>query len=1014
MKFNIVIVLALLLSSNAIKAQFSNQTGIALGGVKNGSIAWGDYDNDGDLDILLTGFTGSSNISKIYQNNGNNSFSEQTGIVLTGVSNSSVAWGDYDNDGDLDILLAGYTGSANVSKIYKNNGNNSFSEQNGITLTGVDGASVAWGDYDNDADLDILLTGNTGSNNISKIYQNNGNNNFIEQTNIFLTGISGSSVDWGDYDNDGNLDILMAGYNMAFGNISKIYKNNGNNSFSEQTAISLTAISGGSVDWGDYDSDGDLDILLTGSAGFGNPISKIYKNNGNSSFTELTALTLLGVDNSSAAWGDYDNDGDLDFLLTGYNTTSYNITKLYKNNGNDNFSLVTGTSFSGVYFSSVAWGDYDNDNDLDIILTGNQGANNYSKIYKNNATQTNNAPTKPTSIFYNNTLKTVFWNHASDDFTSPKGLSYNLMIGSINNPDKIKASHSLANTGKRKLASMGNIQLDTFCSISNFSSFRFDEQYIVKVQAVDNAFLGSTFSDSLLLTFPPLGSLDTHAIQKVCGDTAQLILNVFNGSIDSLSYLWSPSTGLSSSTIHNPIAKPSQSTWYKITATSSYGLTLIDSVFVQINPMNVNAGPDIVLICGDSVYLNPSTNYPAAASNLSWTWSPNSYISNAYIKNPQVAPITSHAYSISINSIEGCYASDTMQLTINPLTANAGSDKTIMCRDTAYLDSVITNYSGYGISYSWSPLTGLNSATSSHPYTTSLGLTYTITVSTTNGCHAYDSVTINSMALNSPEICILGIDSNNKNRIIWNKPNSQAIDSIYIYRETNVAGIYTKIGASTFTSPAVFVDNTSNPDIQSEKYKISVLDSCGIESAQSPHHKTMHLTINQGIGSSWNLIWNTYEGFAVSTYNIFRGSTQNNMQLIGSVSGGNNQYSDLSATTAYVYYQVEVISPNSCDNTKTINSSKSNIATNFIDYISESTKLAVTIYPNPFTNELIIETEEKPGYTNFELVNALGQTVDKGEIIDKAVVKTSHLSEGIFFIKIIDGETIQTRKIIKK
>ena len=98
-------------------------------------------------------------ISKIYRNNGDNTFTEQTSIALTGVSISSVAWGDYDNDGDLDILLTGSTDSGNISKIYRNNGDNTFTEQTSIALTGVDNSSVAWGDYDNDGDLDILLTG---------------------------------------------------------------------------------------------------------------------------------------------------------------------------------------------------------------------------------------------------------------------------------------------------------------------------------------------------------------------------------------------------------------------------------------------------------------------------------------------------------------------------------------------------------------------------------------------------------------------------------------------------------------------------------------------------------------------------------------------------------------------------------------------------------------------------------------------------------------------------------------
>jgi predicted nucleotidyltransferase len=273
----------LLIVSHLLFSQtFTEQTGISLTGVYHSSVAWGDYDNDGDLDILLTGDADSKNyISKVYKNNGNNTFTEQTGISLTGVYDGSVAWGDYDNDGYLDILLTGKFDywSYPISKIYKNNGDNTFTEQTGISLTGVDKSSVAWGDYDNDGDLDILLTGKSDLSYISKIYINNANNTFTEQTGISLPDVRYGSVAWGDYDNDGDLDILLTGYN-GYSRTSKIYKNNGNNTFSEQTGISLTGVEDGSVAWGDYDNDGNLDILLTGSTSSSTRISKIYENEG--------------------------------------------------------------------------------------------------------------------------------------------------------------------------------------------------------------------------------------------------------------------------------------------------------------------------------------------------------------------------------------------------------------------------------------------------------------------------------------------------------------------------------------------------------------------------------------------------------------------------------------------------------------------------------------------------------------------------------------------------------------
>jgi uncharacterized membrane protein YeaQ/YmgE (transglycosylase-associated protein family) len=247
---------------------------------------------------------------------------------LTGVSSSSVAWGDYDNDGDLDILISGYTGKTYISRIYRND-KGVFTDIN-AGLTGVSSSSVAWGDYDNDGDLDFLLTGSSSSGTISKIYRND--SGVFTDVNAGLTGVSSSSVEWGDYDNDGDLDILLTGNtgtSSAPVPISKVYRNNGDGIFTDINA-GLYGVYRGPANWGDFDNDGDLDILLAGADGSSNYLSKIYRNDGNGVFTDINA-GLEGVYMSSADWGDYDNDGDLDILLAGY-TGSATVLKIYRNN----------------------------------------------------------------------------------------------------------------------------------------------------------------------------------------------------------------------------------------------------------------------------------------------------------------------------------------------------------------------------------------------------------------------------------------------------------------------------------------------------------------------------------------------------------------------------------------------------------------------------------------------------------------------------------------------------------
>ena len=291
----------------------------SLMGVSNSSAAWGDYDSDGDLDLILIGYANSGNVSKIYRNDGG-SFVDISASLI-GVKQGSVAWGDYDNDGDLDILLTGSIGSAPyIAKVYRNDGG-SF-EDIGASLSGVINGSVAWGDYDNDGDLDILLTGNTGSSVVSKIYRNDGGS--FADVSAPLAGNGDGSCAWGDYDNDGDLDILLAGFPH-----SKIYRNDGGNF--EDIGASLIGVSYSSAAWGDYDNDGDLDILLTGYDGFSSICVSIVYRNDNGSFVDISA-SLAAVERASIAWGDYDNDGDLDILLTGRTDSWNSISKIYRNN----------------------------------------------------------------------------------------------------------------------------------------------------------------------------------------------------------------------------------------------------------------------------------------------------------------------------------------------------------------------------------------------------------------------------------------------------------------------------------------------------------------------------------------------------------------------------------------------------------------------------------------------------------------------------------------------------------
>ncbi|RLD84110.1 MAG: hypothetical protein DRJ10_02080 [Bacteroidetes bacterium] len=495
--YKLLIFTLIIISTNRLISQTFDTISANLPGVSNGSITWGDYDSDGYLDILLIGYTYNGYSTKIIRNNGNDTFSEQTGISLPGVRYSSADWGDYDNDGDLDILLTGQDENyKSIAKIYKNNNGTDFVEQTSVILTGVSDGYVDWGDYDNDGDLDILLIGYD----LFKIYKNNGDNSFTEQTGISLTGIRNGSVNWQDFDKDGDLDILFCGNNGS-NDVCSIYINNGNNTFTEQSGIDLSGLYEYSASWADYDGDGDIDILLTGLSGINNPFIKIFKNNSpGSGFTELSDIDIAGVDLSSVSWGDYDNDGDLDLLLTGDTSNSYYdhypVSKIYNNDGDDSFTEQSSIELINVYNSSVAWCDYDNDGDLDILLTGdssNTRNNHYpiSKIYENNSSVSNTVPEIPENLqsIVSGNQVSLHWDYSMDTETFQVALTYNLYISSTPFGLDICSPHADINTGFRRVVEPGNIR-DSVYIIKNLSS----GTYYWSVQTIDHAYAGSDFA----------------------------------------------------------------------------------------------------------------------------------------------------------------------------------------------------------------------------------------------------------------------------------------------------------------------------------------------------------------------------------------------------------------------------------------------------------------------------------------------------------------------------------------
>ncbi|HCT29714.1 MAG TPA: hypothetical protein DIW31_03030 [Bacteroidales bacterium] len=464
------------------------------------SFAFGDYNNDGYLDILASGYNNRyypdyHNETVLYQNNKDNTFS-QVSAPFEGIS-GKLSWVDYDNDNDLDVLVAGYSDQA-ITKLYRNNGDNSFTEQTEISFTGIIASgSTTWGDYDNDGDLDLLLCGSASTYvNTTKIYRNEGNNSFTDMQDIILPKVGNSSAAWGDYNNDGFLDILISGgldNSDAASGITKIYKNEGNGTFTEQKNITLPGVSHSSVTWGDYDNDGFLDILLKGFTDSSTPICKLYRNNGNNTFSEQTQIVLEGASNGIANLADYNNDGLLDLILSGTKDPNAGygskVFKIYLNNGDNTFTEHVETVASTSLSTPV--GDLNNDGRLDLI-TAEDVAWNYGtvKLFTNITGKVNIKPNAPTGLTNTVTDTSIIlkWNRVSGDATPSKGLSYNIRVGTSAGANNVVSSMAFA-SGQRLISGIGNAQADTFYIIK----YPKRSTYYWSVQAIDNGFASSSF-----------------------------------------------------------------------------------------------------------------------------------------------------------------------------------------------------------------------------------------------------------------------------------------------------------------------------------------------------------------------------------------------------------------------------------------------------------------------------------------------------------------------------------------
>ncbi|MGD1957275.1 MAG: FG-GAP-like repeat-containing protein [Fulvivirga sp.] len=500
----IVFLFFIIFFQNALSQSYS-ETDIGIPQLDFESYDFADFDDDGDIDILTTERgNGAIGRMSIYIND-NGTYSN-SGIFLPNIEGDA-KWGDFNNDGFLDIAAAGYLDGfmTTTTIILINNTDNTFDTFLEYTDINVVLPFISWIDLNNDNYLDLTIFGEGQDMSLiyyAEVLSNNNGLGFSRQANPGIAPVGQPSVNWGDYDNDGDPDLVIGGFNFSteIDYSTSIFTNNGDFTFTELSSNLLGLVNGTTL-WFDYDRDNDLDILSTGRNIENIAFTKLYENE-NGSFTDnglADSLNLTPVGDNFPAGvvlTDFDNDSDLDIFLSGRGGSVrgvVQVTEIYENTSDTNFIEADNLNLEQEILNNVFFFDQDNDGDKDYFYAAKF---RFAKFNQNtngsNAFSTNTDPTPP-SILINETSPDgvkLSWNRGEDNETNASGLSYNYYLGTGPGSTDIVSPMSDLSDGLRTVFNRGNAR-DT----SVFVELNQEGFIYWGVQSIDDGLAGSIFSN---------------------------------------------------------------------------------------------------------------------------------------------------------------------------------------------------------------------------------------------------------------------------------------------------------------------------------------------------------------------------------------------------------------------------------------------------------------------------------------------------------------------------------------
>ena len=482
-------------------------------GLFRGGAVFADVNNDGKMDMVVKGRDLNDGWTPKVQLALGGASGFASGMTLsekTNIYESCLNLFDFNNDGNVDILLSCYS----TPFLFKGNGNGTFTKMENFVLE--DNFSISddgdnktadlyyvgltiTGDFDSDGVQDILTKNKDGN---PMLYKGNGDGSFVKVEKSNLYAVRGGTMAVGDFNRDGYLDVAAAGWSdEASSDVCVVNKNNGDGTFTTIVSEKLVGAEKGSVMFADLDNDGYPELFVSGESspeGWAR-IAYVFKNNGNGTFGAKTATNLPGACKGGVDWADVNGDGLIDIIYTGESNS--NTTIVAVNNGSLSFAPneipANKVARSGA---AVAAFDYDGDGIIDLAIMGYNDKAFLSKhfsVWNGSGVTANTAPTAPTKLAASseNGVVTFSWDAATDVESPAASLRYNVYVkfadGTVfsNVPADIES-------GKLRLGNVDVALTTTSCKLN----VKAGEVVEWGVQAIDGGKQVSSFAKSTAVT----------------------------------------------------------------------------------------------------------------------------------------------------------------------------------------------------------------------------------------------------------------------------------------------------------------------------------------------------------------------------------------------------------------------------------------------------------------------------------------------------------------------------------